>query len=254
MPTPPADLVVPIPLLRDAPLDGWILCWDLDGALGRFAPMWDPVPRVGACGATPGMHAVLTQLTAAGCTHAVVTRTPLAYADEVLDRSGLRPHIAHVWGGEAHAGYGQRKRYAPVAEAFALFPAEVRHRLVAIGGHDDDAPADLEGVVLVQPEAAWEYPAGVLLGVLCALAATGDGSPARGFDALATLARPVAIVGRGGIVAGEPSVFLSDDTRLHARMARDPYVSGGAPVVGVHPPAELRRRWPPESLRWSDAG
>jgi phosphoglycolate phosphatase len=86
----------------------------------------------------PGVADGLAQLRELGVPLACLTNKPTAFAKELLERKGLRPFFAHVFGGDAFA----RKKPDPLpliktCEALAVAPA---HTLM-IGDSSNDAQA-----------------------------------------------------------------------------------------------------------------
>lgn len=86
----------------------------------------------------PGVAEGLAQLTALGLPLACLTNKPTAFAQQLLERKGLRAHFAHVFGGDAFA----RKKPDPLplvktCEALGVSPQQT----LMVGDSSNDAQA-----------------------------------------------------------------------------------------------------------------
>lgn len=86
----------------------------------------------------PGVPEGLAQLSALGLPLACLTNKPTAFAEQLLERKGLRAHFQHVFGGDAFA----RKKPDPLpllktCEALGTSPAHT----VMVGDSSNDAQA-----------------------------------------------------------------------------------------------------------------
>jgi phosphoglycolate phosphatase len=86
----------------------------------------------------PGVSEGLAQLRALGLPLACLTNKPTAFAEQLLERKGLRAHFQHVFGGDAF----ERKKPDPLpllktCEALGTTPAHT----VMVGDSSNDAQA-----------------------------------------------------------------------------------------------------------------
>jgi phosphoglycolate phosphatase len=114
------------------------------GDAGRYAQAWSSYQaHYGAVNGEfstvyPGAREGVERLAAAGLALACVTNKPLAFAQVLLERKGLRAHFAQVWGGDSFA----RKKPDPLplleaCKALGTVPA----RTLMIGDSSNDAAA-----------------------------------------------------------------------------------------------------------------
>lgn len=175
--------------MRNAVGERPIVCWDFDETLGYFRPLeyaylgQEPPATLPEPALKPGIAELLATLPQFA--HVVATAAIAAYADEVLERYGLRKFFADVIGREHGMFPSDGKDYGVVGERLGISESALPERL-AIVGNDARRDPDLRGrqIVFVHDEAMCEQPAEPLGIVLRALSDAGAGDWKRGFDRL----------------------------------------------------------------------
>ena len=166
----------------------FVIVWDLDHTLGAFDTLEGAQPRDPVTvELRPGIDEALTQLSQEGFSHTVLTLATPTYAEIALRGTGLRDHFIEV------AGAGQRNKgdVEGIAHLLDMKLSDCPHHMLFVGDHPlMDAPRGGGGVVFHVELDALSRPADDLLALVLALRDSGDGSLARGFDALARQGEP----------------------------------------------------------------
>jgi len=162
----------------------FLLVWDLDHTLGVFdalADMRDDAQPV-TIRLRQGIDEALTQLSAEGFAHTVLTLASPSYAQLALRGSGLQHHFLEI----AAAGQRPKGDVKGLASKFDIPHDECPSRMLFIGDHSVyDPPLDPRVVFHLEPHAL-RRPAGPVTALLLALREAGNGSLRLGFDAIAS--------------------------------------------------------------------
>jgi hypothetical protein len=160
----------------------YLIVWDLDRTLGVFdglERLLDPATPM-QVELRPGIGAALSELSAAGFAHTVLTMATPDYAELALRGSGLRGHFAEV------ACQGQRPKgdAEGIARTHGLPEAELPARMLFVGDHVlFDAPQDARVLFHLEPHVLHQ-PASRLVALVLELRERGGGSLRAGFDQL----------------------------------------------------------------------
>ncbi len=122
------------------------ICWDLDENLGSFRPGERN-------GLIKGLLPMLDRLREKGCRHVITTAAMPHYAEIVVSSTGIKDRFEAVFAnGIVHPKEGN-KRYSRVAERLGINKEEAPERMLVVGNHQHDIPADLDLVTLHHPQA-----------------------------------------------------------------------------------------------------
>lgn len=180
----------------------FVIVWDLDLTLGAFDTLEGAQSdQLVTVKLRPDIEQALVRLSGEGFAHTVLTLATPGYAELALRGTGLRDHFFEV------AGAGQRNKgdVDGIAALVGIPPAECPHRMLFVGDHPLlDAPRGHRVVFHVELDAL-SRSALDLCELVHAMREAGDGSLARGFDAVAE---------RGTTVEGARRVALDGIGRL----------------------------------------
>lgn len=141
-------------------LESGIFCSDLDHTLGRFSADNHSSEEL-----RENTHQVLTGLRGEGFKIVLTTSGSFAYAQRVLEKTGVRGDFDAIFDGE-RIFTGSGKLYLPVAEHFGLDEAEARRKMIVTGDLiPDDLPVDIDVVTVIHPQ-GYRYSATLLADII----------------------------------------------------------------------------------------
>ena len=158
----------------------YLIVWDLDRTLGVFdglEQLRDPATPM-QVELRPGIGAALSELSAAGFVHTVLTMATPDYAELALRGTGLRHHFVEV------ACHGQRPKgdALGIAHTHGLPEADLPARMLFVGDHVlFDAPQDARVLFHLEPHVLHQ-PASRLVELVLELRERGGGALRAGFD------------------------------------------------------------------------
>lgn len=147
-----------------------LVCWDFNGT----------VERERNSGFRPDIGFVTDNLNQMGALSVITTSVDPRAVEETMVQANL--HFNAYFGGDEVRPTTGKKIYRGVAETYGLSERDAPHHMVTIGDSSTDQSADLPDVIFLNSDA--DTPAEVIQIFLHRLDALGDGSFARGLDAL----------------------------------------------------------------------
>src|SRR3989338_5648359 len=158
--------------LKYMDLDTKLICWDLDGTLGSFETVMhevfiekeegEQVKPFASVSIRKGLKEILENLSQKGFIHYITSNNPMEYITKALDRSNLRHYFQDIFAYDLSKTEEFGKNYKQVAERHNFSDEDARARMVVIGNHSQDQPADLSGVVFVRDSRGPYTPSEVL--------------------------------------------------------------------------------------------